>query len=398
MDMDLKMREVIAAQTSFSLRLSTHLISLPKFANSNLTISPLSIHLVLGLLTAGSSGCTHQQLLSFLGFPLASDLATFSMLHYLISNIILADGSAAGGPFLRYAGGVWVNDSLNLKNSFREVARSAYKAEAHGVPFVSMPEESRMHINDWVKQATAGKIEELLPPESIRSNTRLVLGNAMYFKGLWDEKFNPLYTRIDAFHLVDGSSVVTPFMTSSEKEFIEVYEGFKVLRLPYKRGQDSRLFSFYIFLPDTFNGLPNLSMKMSSEPDFLNLHIPKEKVPVRNFRIPKFKISKGIEFSEIFANLGLDLPFIPTGDLSEMVDSPESSQYYVESIHHQCFVEVNEEGTEAAAATFAWPVLLCMPPPPVDFVADHPFLFLIREDRSGLVLFMGHIFNPLLAE
>ncbi|KAJ1698590.1 hypothetical protein LUZ63_007102 [Rhynchospora breviuscula] len=252
------------------------------------------------------------------------------------------------------------------------------------------------------KTITAGIIKELLPPESITSNTRLVLGNAMYFKVLWDEKFDPLCTKINTFHLIDGSSVEIPFMTSYKWQFIEVYDGFKVLRLPYKQGQDWTQFSFYIFLPDTLHALalPTLSMKMSLEPDFLNCHIPTEKVPVRNFRIPKFKISKGIEFSKIFANLGLGLPFIPTGDLSEMVDSPEFSQYYVESIHHQCFVEVNEEGTEAAAAS-AVLVAVCMPPPgppPVDFVADHPFLFLIREDRSGLVLFMGYMFNPLLAE
>ncbi|KAJ1698591.1 hypothetical protein LUZ63_007103 [Rhynchospora breviuscula] len=129
------MREAIAAQTSFSLRLSSYLLSLSRPAGSNLAFSPLYLHSVLGLLTAGSSGPTHQQLLSFLGFPLASDLAS---LHLQISNVILADGSAAGGPCLRYAGGVWMDDSLRLKNSFREVAGSVYKAEAHAIPFRSM--------------------------------------------------------------------------------------------------------------------------------------------------------------------------------------------------------------------------------------------------------------------
>ncbi|KAJ4754341.1 Serpin family protein [Rhynchospora pubera] len=125
------MRKAIIAQTSFSLRLSSHLLS---FSN-NLAFSPLSLHSLLGLLAAGSSGPTHDQLLSFLGSPVASELAA---LHSQISNVILADGSAAGGPCLCYAGGVWVDASRNLKNSFREVAGSVYKAEAHSVPFRSM--------------------------------------------------------------------------------------------------------------------------------------------------------------------------------------------------------------------------------------------------------------------
>ncbi|KAJ4754340.1 Serpin family protein [Rhynchospora pubera] len=386
------MREAIIAQTSFSLRLSTHLLS-----SSNLAFSPLSLHSLLGLLAAGSSGPTHHQLLSFLGSPVASDLAA---LHSQISNFILADGSAAGGPCLRYAGGVWADASTNLKNSFREVAGSVYKAEAHSVPFRSMPEECRNQINNWVEQMTAGKIKELLPFRSVKEETRLILGNAMYFNGSWDAKFDPLYTKINTFHLIDGNSVETPFMTSSKKQFIAVYDGFKVLKLPYKQGQDFRQFSFCIFLPDASNALPNLSMKMCSEPDFINRHIPTEKVLVGNFRIPKFKISMGIEFSEILKNLGLVLPFTMTGDLSEMVDSSEASQYYVSQIVHKCFIEVNEEGTEAAAASAAILMFGCALPigEPIDFVADHPFLFFIRDDRSGVVLFMGYLLNPLLAE
>ncbi|KAJ3699063.1 hypothetical protein LUZ61_002768 [Rhynchospora tenuis] len=124
------MREGIAAQTSFSLRLSSHLLSLNGSASSNLAFSPLSLHSVLSLLTAGSSGATQQQLLWFLGSPLASNLVA---LYFQISNSILVDGSAAGGPCVRYAGGVWVDASANLKNSFREVAGSVYKAEAQSL-------------------------------------------------------------------------------------------------------------------------------------------------------------------------------------------------------------------------------------------------------------------------
>ncbi|KAJ4816482.1 Serpin-ZX [Rhynchospora pubera] len=170
------MREAIAAQTSFSLRLSSHLLSLNGSAGFNLAFSPLSLHSVLSLLTAGSSGPTHQQLLWFLGCPLASNLVA---LYFQISNSILVDGSAVGGPCICYAGGVWVDASVNLKNSFREVAGSVYKAEAHSVPFRALPEECRNQINNWVQEMTAGHIKDLLPSGSVTVDTRLVLGNAM---------------------------------------------------------------------------------------------------------------------------------------------------------------------------------------------------------------------------
>lgn len=144
----------------------------------------------------------------------------------------------------------------------------------------------------------------------------------------------------------------------------------------------------------------NLSMKLSSEPDFLNRHVPMKKVLVGDFRIPKFKISMEIKFSDILKNLGVVMPFTMTGDFSKMVESSDVRQYYVSEIVHKCFVGVNEEGTEAAVASAAIMRFGCAPlmGEPIDFVADHPFLFLIQEDTSGVVLFAGHLMNPLLTE
>ncbi|XP_078174701.1 serpin-ZXA-like [Carex rostrata] len=395
--MDLKLRDVITSQTSFSLRLSTHLLSLPGFSSSNLVFSPLSLHSVLALLTAGATGPTLQQLLSFLGSNGTSDLST---LHSHISNVLLADGSRHRGPCLRYACGVWVDASTNLNNLFREIAGSVYKAQADPLPFRSMPEECRNRINEWVEQTTAGHIKNLLTPGLVTSDTRLILGNALYFKGAWDESFDPLFTKTNIFHLIEGSSIEIPFMASGKRQFISVYDDFKVLKLPYEQGEDRKQYSFYLFLPNTFNGLLNLSIKLSSEPDFLNHHVPMKKVLVGDFRIPKFKISMEMKFSDILKNLGLVMPFTMTGDFSKMVESSDVRQYYVSEIVHKCFVGVNEEGTEAAAASAAIMRFGCAPlmGEPIDFVADHPFLFLIREDTSGVVLFAGHLMNPLLTE
>jgi len=253
-------------------------------------------------------------------------------------------------------------------------------------------------VNSWVENVTAGLIKELLPSGSVDGNTRLVLGNALYFKGAWEEKFDASETKDSEFFLLNGSSVQVQFMTSKAKQFVSSYDDFSVLRLPYKQGEDQRQFSMYIFLPDAKDGLWNLLEKMSSEPGFLNHHLPQQKALVENFKIPKFKISFGFEASEAFKGLGLVLPFSGDGDLTEMVNSPVARGLFVSSIFHKSFVEVNEEGTEAAGATAAVVTLRSLPLGPFDFVADHPFAFVIREDKTGVVLFTGHVLNPLCQE
>lgn len=250
-------------------------------------------------------------------------------------------------------------------------------------------------VNSWAEKQTSGLIKELLPPGSVDNSTRLIFANALYFKGAWNEKFDASKTKEDDFHLLNGNSIKVPFMTSHKKQFIRAFDGFKVLSLPYKQGEDKRQFSMYFFLPDVKDGLPALVQKVSSQSGFLNGHLPVEKVEVGDFRVPKFKISFGFEASKILKGLGVELPFTE-GGLTEMVDSPAAKNLYVSSIFQKSFIEVNEEGTEAAAASAAVVALRGIRiQEKLDFVADHPFMFLIREDMTGVVLFTGYVMNPL---
>ncbi|XP_047087754.1 serpin-ZX-like [Lolium rigidum] len=390
----------IARQTRFALRLASA-ISSPsnaEGATGNAAFSPLSLHVALSLVAAGAGGATRDQLAAALGAEGPGEAESLHALAQRVVQLVVADASVEGGPRVAFANGVFVDTSLPLKPSFKEVAVGKYKAETNSVDFQTKAAEVAGEVNSWVEKLTAGLIKEILPQGSVDSGTRLVLGNALYFKGAWTEEFDASKTKEGEFHLLDGSSVQAPFMSSTDEQYISSRDNLKVLKLPYRQGGDLRRFSMYILLPDALDGLWNLAERVSSEPEFLEKHIPTEKVPVGQFKLPKFKISFGFEASNLLKGLGLHLPFSTEADLSEMVDSEQ--KLCISSVFHKSFVEVNEEGTEAAAATAVTIMLMSLPldpPMKMDFVADHPFLFMIREDLTGVVLFIGHVLNPLLA-
>ncbi|XP_022768829.1 serpin-ZX-like [Durio zibethinus] len=386
------LRESIRTQTEVALSLTRNILQ-TEAKDSNLVFSPLSIHVVLGLIAAGSKGPTLDQLLSFLKSKSNDHLSSFS--SELVS-VVFADGSPVGGPRLSFANGVWVDKSLPLKPSFKQVADNVYNATSNQVDFQTKAVQVAGEVNLWAEKETSGLIKEVLPPGAVDGSTKLIFTNALYFKGAWNETFDASKTKDYDFHLINGSSVKVPFMTSKKKQTVSAYDGFKVLRLPYKQGGDKRRFSMYFFLPDAKDRLPALVEKVSSESGFLERHLPYEPVEVGEFRIPRFKISFGLEASVVLKRLGLVLPFSGEGGLTEMVDSPLVQNLYVSNIFHKSFIEVNEEGTEAAAATASLIKLRgLLVQENIDFVADHPFLFLVREDVTGVVLFIGHVLNPL---
>ncbi|CAA7029895.1 unnamed protein product [Microthlaspi erraticum] len=237
-----------------------------------------------------------------------------------------------------------------------------------------------MEVNSWVQDRTNDLIKNLLPHGSVTEETEWVYANALYFKGTWKQPFEEDDTRDRKFHLLNGSLVSVPFMTSNEDQYVSAYDGFKVLRLPFLRGGNgdtNREFAMYFYLPDEKDdGLDNLVDKMASIPGFLDSHIPRREVKVGRLRIPKFGISLGFLVSKVFDRMGLCL---------------------TSSLYHKACIKIDESGVEAAAASVdeSCGCYFGMEPPKrIDFVADHPFLFLIREDKTETVLFVGQIFDP----
>ncbi|KAE9458519.1 hypothetical protein C3L33_09567, partial [Rhododendron williamsianum] len=464
------LKQLIRNQTDVSLSFAKQ-VSQSASKDSNLVFSPPLIHVVLGLIAAGSKGPTQSQVLSLLNSKSTDDLN--SLTSQLVS-LVFADGGPTGGPTLSFANGVWVDQSLSLKPSFEKVVDTVYKAALNHVDFQTEADEVTNEVNQWAEKQTNGLIKEVLPSGSVDDSTRLIFANALYFKGAWTEKFNASKTKNQEFHLLNGSSVQVPFMTSFEKVVDTVYKAalnhvdfqteadevtnevnqwaekqtnglikevlpsgsvndstrlifanalyfkgawtekfnasktknqeFHLLngssvQVPFMTSEDKRRFSMYLYLPNAKDGLSALMRKMSSKSGFLDRHLPCKRVEVGEFLIPKFKFSFGFEASKVLKGLGLVLPFGGGEGLIEMVDSTSvGRKLYISSIFHKACIEVNEEGTKAAAASAGILTFECYEEPEeIDFVADHPFLFVIREDNTGAVLFIGQVLNPLCA-
>ncbi|XP_052136251.1 putative serpin-Z6C [Oryza glaberrima] len=276
----------------------------------------------------------------------------------------------------------------------------------------NMPEEARKEINSWVAAATEKLIDTILPPGSVSTDTGLVVASAIYFNCQWRTPFCKEITEKRAFHRLDGGDVEADFMRSGEDQYIAVHDGFKVLKMPYAARVSARTtaaetptrYSMYVFLPDERDGLWSLEDRMAAGGEgFLREHTPERRVEVGEFRIPRFKLSFDDGVVGALQRLGVRDVFKPfVADLADVLEAENSGDdppLFVSDVKHKAVIEVNEEGTEAAAATavcltFASAAPSSRRPARVDFVADHPFAFLVVEESSGVVLFAGHVVDP----
>lgn len=284
-----------------------------------------------------------------------------------------------------------------------------------------LPVESRKQINAWVAEATRGLITELLDPNKQSIDTVNVVVNAIYFKGEWRDPFQRENTVDREFYRLDGSSIDVSFMQSWDYQQIACHDGFKVLKLPYKvmdvdwssptfswkALQRTPKFSMCIFLPEARDGLKSLITKIASFPGFLRDHLPLKSVPVDEFRLPRFTLAFGGSIVDDLKSLGLVLPFEPTFEANMtgiIKDHAADGPMYVGDVIHKAVLEVNEEGSVAAAATESDDDMgfslydEYVPPVPVDFIAEHPFVFFIMEETTGAVVFGGHVLDPAKEE
>ncbi|XBI34772.1 hypothetical protein VPH35_120536 [Triticum aestivum] len=357
---------------------------------TNLVFSPLSIYTALSLLAAGARDTTPDEILRILGARSCGELESFVS---RMAADALQDRSASGGPRVAFACGVWSDLSRPLKPAFREAVVGTIQGRGK---HRQLP--GRTGGSAWPDQRSINP-----------AITRVVLGNAVYFKGKWeDQAFDKRDTMHESFYRLDRSKVDVPFMQSTMSQFVAVHDGFKVLKLRYKMACASpsvfsgsnrtryTQFSMCIFLPDAHDGLWGLLDTIESRPGFLHDHLPEQQIALREFRMPKFKLSFHSSIVAVLKKLGLELPFCEHGNLSGMVEDDGSGlPIVVGDVIHKAVVEVNEEGTEAGAVTVLVGALGCarppsLPTPPqVDFIADHPFSYYIVEEATGAIVFAG---------
>lgn len=359
----------------------------------NLFFSPFSTRTVLGITLAGARGETAAQMREAL--CVSSDDET---LHLGFAEAIQRLNAAGVGDYeLAVANALWGQAGAPLQSAFLDLIARHYLGSMNLVDFRRSAEAARVTINQWVEDRTRQRIQECIPSGGLDAGTRLVLVNAVYFKGMWALRFRKEATRDEPFHLEGGGKARTPLMHQQKKVLYLLARGYQAVDLIY-RGDD---LSMLVLLPDRKDGLRNLEKALSAR----MLHDSVAQMRTREVKLflPRFRITWGtVNVCDHLSALGMPLAFSRLQANFAGINGhepPHENSLFISAVFHKAFVEANEEGTEAAAATALGmaptSALLPSKPPPVPiFRADHPFLFAIRDRKSGAILFLGRMVDP----
>jgi len=360
---------------------------LKKGETGNIFFSPFSIFSALSMTAEGSKNITWNEMSAV--FHLQQDNNTrWNAFLNLIRTINNPDKDYK----LYTSNNLWLQNDFSFLNSYLDIVTNYYLAELATLDFIGDPEGARQIINNKVEEQTQGKITNLFPSGTINSSTRLVLTNAIYFKATWKYKFTKENTFEQDFTIAPGNTIKVQMMHQKLTRPIEDFYGkAKVLELSYVNDE----VSMFIFLPD-IDKMAELENAMTIEN--LNSWMAKRKTanltPVYiDLALPKFKVETKYTLNETLSNMGMPSAFNDvTADFSGM--NGEKS-LFITHVVHKAFVAVDEEGTEAAAATGVVVVgINCIPPPATPFIVDHPFIFMICENSTGAILFMGRVNEP----
>ncbi|MCD4706239.1 MAG: serpin family protein [Candidatus Sabulitectum sp.] len=374
---------LIRGNNEFALDLYTEICDMPEAGN--IFFSPYSISSALGMTYSGARGQTALDMAEALHFTLPANginRAFHSITETLNSGSL--HGAESGEPFtLAISNGLWVQNGFKLLDEFVAEVTRYYSASVENLDFSNDAEGSREIINDWVAESTMDKILNLIPSGVLGADTRVVLTNAVYFKASWRHPFNEHATSDSRFILTDGSAVSVPTMTQTEHFNYASTEGCSAVELGYTGGNSSML----IILPDgdmqefqhNFNAdmLETIRGGLSSR----NVHLS----------MPRFEFTKSIGLSDILSSLGMESAFGSYADFSGFTGNRD---LYISEVLHKAFVKVDEEGTEAAAATAVVMNLLCMPETPLEMTINRPFVFIILDRTTGSIIFIGRVMDP----
>lgn len=383
--------ELVRGNNAFAFDLYRTLSS----GEGNFFYSPFSISQALAMTSAGARGETLRQMEATLHhrLPQSSLHSAFNVLDRTLASRGQEPGGAPsdageGGQYFRLniANAVWGQGGYHFLPDFLDLLAEHYGAGMMAVDFMGAPDESRVRINDWVAEETEGKVKDLLAPGVIKNTTRLVLTNAIYFNASWLWQFNPGDTEVRPFHLAGGDAVGVPMMTETSKDFYGYArgDGYQAIDVPYSWGE----MSMTILLPDE-GTLEEFEGSLDSE--MLNRIIDDIEIDYITLTMPLFEFESQFSLGDTLAEMGMPDAFGGGADFSGMTGSRD---LWISEVVHKAFVSVDEEGTEAAAATAVAVPLSGPSKEPIEVTVDRPFIFLIRDIGTGTVLFLGRVSNP----
>lgn len=348
--------------------------------DENVVVSPLSAGLAMSMVANGATGSTRT------GIERA--LATGMELDALnAANASLAAALRTDDVELAVANSLWARQGVPFLPSFMERNQQFYRAEVATLDFAS-PEAAR-RINEWASRNTHGRITRMVEPP-LDGDLIMYLMNAVYFKGRWQDEFRPQATRPRTFH-APGGDVQRPMMSRTGSYGWMQGEGFQAVRLPYRGGR----FSMYVLLPDSGQSLAQLRGRLSAEAwrGWMTRFAPRDVM----LTMPRYRLNLESRLNQPLAAMGMGEAFDPNAARFGAMLGAEylaRQNAYVGEAKQKVFIEVNEEGTEAAAVTGVEMRATSMPPPPLAFTVDRPFVLAIRDDQTGALLFVGQVTDP----
>ncbi|HJX05317.1 MAG TPA: serpin family protein [Candidatus Nanoarchaeia archaeon] len=386
-----EIREVSNGDVAFGLNLMQHL------EEGNIVMSPYSIRTALGMLYEGAKGKSATELSDALKLPIEK-----AMRHTGFKELISAINATRQDYVLKTANGTWVDKTFAINPEFQDIATKVYSAEASNADFLNNAEHWKKSINKWVGDKTEQKIPELFKGKSINRDTVLVLANALYFKALWESKFNPKLTKKQDYVLADGTTIQVDMMRKGEIEGRDLpkfrygeYDGVQAVILPYKGMELEKL----VLLPPKGTGTKELEAHLRENTSVLpEWFLYMQETKFDRLEMPKHEARKNYNLIPAFKALGIKSIFDPEkADLSGLGHDKFGNPIIVGTAVHEAYIKNNEEGSEGAAATGVGVVRYAgfIPSkPPIKFTADHPYLELIMHRLTGSVLFINRIIDP----
>jgi serpin B len=373
-------KSLVEADNSFGLKVFRAINNDEKI--KNVFISPLSISMALGMTLNGANGATKEAMQTALELAGLSDQQINENYQSLIDLLVGLDPKVK----FQIANSIWYKNTFAFKESFIDLNKQYFYAQVAGLDF-NNPQSANI-INSWVEENTNGKIKKIV--DQIDPQIVMFLINAIYFKGVWTYEFDKNQTQDDLFNLPDGSQKSVPMMAQSREFSYYASDQFQAVDLPY----GDELFSMTIILPNPQIDVNDFMATLSAEN--WNLWTGSFSETKGTLFFPRFKLEYEKLLNEVLKSLGMAIAFDPgQADFTRMFDKVGDINLYIDKVKHKSFVEVNEEGTEAAAVTSVEiGVTSVGPGSPFVMRVDRPFIFAIRENHSGTILFIGKIIDP----